>query len=335
MRALVLERYKTTPVLRDWPEPQPGPSELVVEVHAASVNPVDNKIRDGGIKVLANYRTPFVMGNDCSGVVLRVGPGVTRFQVGDAVYARIQKDRIGTFAEQALLTEAAVARKPANLSHVEAASIPLVGLTTVQALVDRAQLTAGQSVLIHAGSGGLGTFAIQYAKQLGARVATTCSPRNEKLVRELGATDVVDYRTQRFEEVLHDLDVVLDTQGGDITVRSFRALKPGGVVVSVNGVPDAKFARGYGLNPVLVAAMAFMSRKVTRAAKQRGARYEWLFMQESGPQLEQIAKRLQDGVTLKPVIDRVFPFDQVLEALAYNEAGRATGKVVVNLKPTG
>ena len=334
MRALVLERYKTTPVLREWPEPQPGPGELVVEVHAASVNPVDNKIRDGGIKILANYQTPFVMGNDCSGVVLRVGPGVTRFRVGDAVYARIQKDRIGTFTEQALLTEAAVALKPAKLSHVEAASIPLVGLTTVQALVDRAQLKPGQSVLIHAGSGGLGTFAIQYAKQLGARVATTCSARNEVLVRELGATEVVDYRTQRFEEVLHDLDVVLDTQGGDTTVRSFQALRPGGVVVSVNGIPDAKFARGYGLNPVLVAAMAFMSRKVTRAAKRRGARYEWLFMQENGAQLEQIAQLLEAG-TIKPVIDKVFPFDQVLEALAYTEAGRATGKVVVNLKATG
>jgi alcohol dehydrogenase len=331
MRALVLDRYKTTPQLRDLPSPEPGPGDLLVDIHAASVNPVDTKTRDGGIKILVNYRTPFVLGNDLSGVVAKVGPGVNRFKVGDAVYARLDKDRIGAFAEQVLIRESAAAVKPKNLTHVEAASIPLVGLTTWQALVGLAKLEKGQSVLIHAGSGGLGTFAIQFAHQLGARVATTVSARNEALVRGLGADVVVDYRSTQFEKVVRDVDVVLDTQGGDTLMRSFQVIKPGGMIVSVNGVPDGKFGKTYGLNPFLVAALSLMTWKVTRAAKKSRARFEWLFMRASGEQLSKITTLIEEG-KIRPVIDRVFPLGQALEALAYSETGRATGKVVIQVR---
>lgn len=310
--------------------PLPGSGDLLVQVRAASVNPVDFKIREGKLKRVTPYPLPLTLGCDFSGTVAEVGPGVTRFKPGDEVFARLHKDRLGAFAEYVVAHETAVAFKPPRLSHVEAASIPLAGLTAWQALVDIGKLQPGARVLIHAGSGGVGTFAIQLAKHLGAWVATTVGARNLELVRRLGADQAIDYRAEQFDEVLSDLDFVLDTQGGETLRRSFSTVKRGGCIVGIGGLPDAKFARAFRMNPLLVLALAFLSRKETRLAKERGVRYQYLFMHASGDQLSRIAELLDGGV-IQPVVDRTWPLEQVREALAYVESGRATGKVVLSI----
>jgi len=332
MKAAVIHRYGKNDQIQieEITKPQPLQNELLVSVRAASVNPVDFKIRAGALKQIVPYRLPLVLGNDLSGVVVSVGASVSRFKVGDEVFARLDKDRIGAYAEFALVRETAAAHKPANLSHVEAASIPLVGLTAWQALVDIAKLSPGQSVLIHAGSGGVGTFAIQLAKHLGATVATTVGARNSDLVKALGADQIIDYKSQRFDELVKDVDVVFDTQGGDTLERSFRVVKRGGTVVTVGGVPDAKFAKAWGLNPLLVLALRFLTRRITRAAEQRGAKFEYLFMHADGAELGEIAKLLDAGA-IRPVIDRTFPLASIRDALAYTETGRTVGKVVVTI----
>jgi len=332
VKAWGIRRYKDAIELLELPRPEPGPNDLLVKVRAASVNPVDFKIRDGGVKVLIRYRFPLVLGNDLAGDVEAVGVGVTRFKPGDAIYARLDKDRIGAFAEWALVSESACAPKPAGLDYAQAASLPLVGLTAWQALIEIGQLTHGQAVLIHAGSGGVGTFAIQLARHLGATVATTASAKNHELVRSLGADLAIDYKTTRFEEVVHDQDVVFDTQGGETLLRSFQSVKRGGVVVTVGGVPDGKFARAWGVSLPIIWTLTFMTRKITAAAKQSGARFEYLFMRPSGDQLAEISK-LVDQRTLKPVLDRRFPFDATREAVAYVETGKAVGKVIVDVAP--
>lgn len=333
MKAAFIRRYGGNAVveLGELPAPQAGPGELLVAVHAASVNPVDFKIRDGMLKMIVPFGFPLILGNDLSGVVRAVGAGVTRFRPGDAVFARMDKKRIGAFAELAVVAEADAAAKPANLSHVEAAAVPLAGLTAWQALFEIGGLAAGQKVLIHGGSGGVGTFAIQLARHAGATVATTVGARNAGLARGLGADVVIDYKAQRFEDVVSGYDLVFDTQAGDIRHRSFAVLRRGGVLVSIAGTPDGRLARQWGLNPLLGLLLDFLNRKTLRLAKQNGVRYEYLFMHPSGEQLAQIGRLLADG-SLRPVIDKVFPLDQVREALACSEAGHATGKVVVEVK---
>jgi alcohol dehydrogenase len=332
VRAVFIRRYGGPEVVEigEQAEPPMRPDDLRVQVHAASVNPVDFKIRAGALKVLAPYRFPLVLGNDLSGVVTDVGAQVTRFRPGDAVFARLDKDRIGSFAEIALVRESAAALKPKNLDHLHAASLPLVGLTSWQAMIDLAHLERGHKVLIHAGSGGIGTFAIQLARHLGATTCTTTSARHFELVRQLGAEVVVDYKTQRFEEVCRDCDMVFDTLGGETQERSFTCLRRGGVMVSIAGTPDAKFARARGLNPLVVAVLAWKTRTITRRARQSGTRFEYLFMRPSGEQLSQIAALVEREV-IRPVLDRVFALGEAKEALAYSESGRATGKVVLRI----
>jgi alcohol dehydrogenase len=330
MKAALIHRYGGEVVLEDRPQPQPGDGDLLVRVRAASVNPVDFKIAAGKLKLLRKDKMPLTLGSDLAGEVVAVGAGVRRFAVGDAIYARLDKDRIGSFAEYALVREGAAARRPPNLSWQEAASLPLVGLTSWQALIDVGKLAAGQTVLIHAGSGGIGTFAIQLAKHLGAQVATTASARNHELVKRLGADVVIDYRTTRFEDVLKDCDVVFDTQGGETLERSFKVLRTGGVVVTIGGRPDGKLARELGLNPLVVAMMSLLSRKVTRLARARQAHFQYLFMHPSGEQLERIGELVERGV-IRPIVDRAFPLDEVKQALAYVETGRAVGKVIVSM----
>jgi alcohol dehydrogenase len=332
MKAALIDRYGGNDQVRvgDIAAPTTGPRDVLVQVHAASVNPLDVKTRDGKLKMLLKYRFPLVLGNDLSGVVAEVGAQVTRFRKGDAVYARLDKERIGAFAELALVRESAAALKPTNVTHEEAASLPLVALTAWQALVEIGKLRAGQRVLIHAGSGGVGTVAIQLAHHLGATVFTTVGQRNVELVKRLGADVPIDYRSTRFEDVASDCDVVLDSAGGDTLVRSFECVKPGGVVVSIGNTPSATFARSWGLNPIIVLAVGVMSRKATAAARRHQARYEYLFMRADGEQLTEIARLVESGV-IKPLVDKVFPLEQVRDALAYSESGRATGKVVIKV----
>ncbi|RPH67976.1 MAG: NADP-dependent oxidoreductase [Myxococcaceae bacterium] len=333
MKAVLTERYGANDLvqLREIDPPRIGPKDVLVRVRAASINPLDSKIRDGKVKTLLHYSFPLVLGNDLSGEIVDIGSEVTRFAKGEAVYARLDKERIGSFAELAAVSEGAAAHKPSNLSHVEAASLPLVGLTCWQALLELGGLTRGQKVLIHGGSGGVGTFALQLARHVGATVYTTASARNHELVTRLGADVAIDYRQQSFEDVAKDCDVVFDTQGGETLLRSFSCVRPGGLVVSVGGVPDAKFARSWGLNPLLVLALRLMTRKVTAAAKKREAHFEYLFMRADGEQLAQITALVEQGV-IKPVVDRTYPLAQAKDALAYSESGRVTGKVVLDVQ---
>lgn len=331
MKTFVIERYGDKAVVRagEMPDPQVGADDVLVRIHAAGINPLDLKIRDGAFKTILPYRLPLILGNDLAGVVAQVGSAVTRFAVGDEVYARPDKDRIGTFAELIAVHQDDVAIKPATLTMTEAASLPLVALTAWQALVERAHVQPGQKVLIHAGAGGLGTIAVQLAKQLGAHVATTASTANVDLVKELGADVVVDYKKQGFETVLDGYDVVLDSLGGETLEKSLRVLKPGGTVVSVAGPPDAAFARELGTNPILRLVMSALSFRTRRRAKRLGVTYSFLFMKASGDQLRHLTPLIEAG-KIRPVVDRVFPFDQTREALDYVEKGRAkAGKVVV------
>src|SRR4051794_27792277 len=283
MRAFILERYgrKHGAHIADVPEPQLRDDDVLIQVHAASLNVLDSKIRDGEFKLILPYRLPLILGNDVAGVIVRVGPRVQRFKVGDEVYARPDKDRIGTFAELIAVKEADVAIKPKTLTMEEAASIPLVGLTAWQALIENAQLRKGQKVLIHAGSGGVGTFAIQLAKHLGAFVATTTSTANVDWVGDLGADRVIDYRREDFEQALRDIDVVVDPLGGENLEKSLRVLRPGGLAIGIGGPPDPEFATQLG-RPLLRPVLAVLSRKVRRAARKNGVRYSFLFMRANG-----------------------------------------------------
>ncbi len=330
MKALAVRRYKGPMELMDLPKPQPGPGDLLVRVRAASINPVDFKIRDGALKLVRKYPFPLILGNDLAGDVEAVGPGVTKFKAGDAIYARLETDRIGAIAEYALVREINAAYKPERLDYVQSASVPLVGLTAWQALIDLAALQAGQKVLIHAGSGGVGTFAIQLAKHLGAQVATTASARNHALVKSLGADVAIDYRTAKFEEVAQEQDVVFDTQGGETLLRSFQSVRRGGVVASIGGNPGGKFAREWGMPLPIVWLLTFLNRKIDALCRAKGVRYEYLLMRPSGEQLDKITA-LVDKEIIKPIVDKTFSLDTAADAVNYVESGRAVGKVVVRV----
>jgi len=313
MKAFVVERYRKDGLrATEVPEPQLGDSDVLVRVHAAGVNPLDSKIRNGEFKLILPYRPPFTLGHDVAGVVSRVGPAVRRFKAGDEVYARPRDNRIGTFAELIAIDQDDATLKPASLSMPEAAAVPLVALTAWQALVERANVTAGQKVLIHAGSGGVGTMAIQLAKHLGATVATTTSTANVDWVKGLGA------------------DVVLDPLGGQTLAKSLTVLKPGGLAIGISGPPDPAFAKQIGASSLLRMAMTLLSRRIRRQAKRRGVRYSFLFMRADGTQLRELTTLIEAG-HLHPVVDRAFPFDATLDAIAYVDQGRAKGKVVVTL----
>jgi NADPH:quinone reductase-like Zn-dependent oxidoreductase len=313
------------------PDPALREDDVWVQVHAAGVNRLDSKIRNGEFKLILRYRLPLILGHDLAGVVVRVGSRVRRFKPGDEVYARLPDGRIGAFAEFSAIKEDDVAIKPKALTMEEAASIPLVGLTAWQALIERAGLKQGQKVLIHAGSGGVGTFATQLAKHVGATVATTTSTANVDLVRNLGADIVIDYKTEDFAHILRDYDVVLHSLDKVTLEKSLRVLKPGGQLISISGPPDAAFARSIGASWALRMIMGALSYGITAKAKRRQAHYSFLFMRANGVQLTEITF-LIDGGIIRPVVDRVFPFASTKEAMAYVEAGRAKGKVVVSLR---
>jgi NADPH:quinone reductase-like Zn-dependent oxidoreductase len=331
MKAFVVERYgKDGLRAADVPEPEVGDGDVLVKVSAAAINPLDTMVRNGEFKRLLRYQTPFVLGHDVAGVVSRVGSAVRDLQAGDEVYARPRDLRIGTFAEYIGIDQDDVAPKPASLTLHEAAAVPLVALAAWQALVDRAHVKPGQKVLVHAGSGGLGSTVIQLAKHLGATVATTARNENAELVRSLGADIVVDYTKEDFATVLSGYDVVLDSRGGENLQRSLTILKPGGQAIGVSGPPDPAFAKQLGAPRFIGVLMGLLSRKVRKQARRLGVSYSFLFMQANGGQLRELAS-LYDAGHLRPLIDKTFPFDRTLEALAYAEHGRANGKVIITL----
>ena len=333
MKAFIVNRYgkKEKLQLTEIAEPVVKETDILVQVYAAGVNLLDAKLRNGEFKMILPYKTPFILGHDVAGVVTKAGSGVSKFKVGDEVYARPADHRIGTFAELIAMNEKDVALKPKNLSMVEAASVPLVGLTAWQALVEKAKLKKGQKVFIQAGSGGVGTFAIQLAKHLGATVATTTSTANIDLVKGLGADITIDYKKEDFETILKDYDVVLNSQDAKTLEKSLKVLKTGGKVISISGPPDPDFGRTINAGWFLKIMLKFLSAGIRKKAKRLGVSFSFLFMRAQGEQLSEITKLIEAGV-IKPVMDKLFPFEQTNEAMSYAETGRAKGKVVVKLR---
>ena len=328
MRAFVVSQYKRPVRQAEVAEPVAGSHDVLVQVRAAGLNLLDEKIRAGEFRRILPYKLPQILGNDVAGTVIGIGAKVRGFAVGDEVYARPGKDRIGTFAERIAIAEADLARKPESVGFEEAASLPLVGLTAWQALVERGNLQPGQRVLIHAGAGGVGSIAIQLAKHLGATVATTVSASNADFARELGADVVIDYRSQDFEQLLDGYDLVLDSLGGKNLEKSLRVLRPGGKAIGIAGPPDPAFARELGANPVIRLATKALSSRIRRQARRLGVDYEFLFMRASGEQLREITA-LVDGGVLRPVVGRVFDFDQTVEAMQSLGQGGIRGKAVI------
>jgi NADPH:quinone reductase-like Zn-dependent oxidoreductase len=333
VKAAVITRYggQEAIAIQDVPQPRIEPNEVLVEVHAAGLNPFDIKTRSGKVTVIQPCHFPQPFGLEFAGKVARIGSKVTRFKQGDGVYGILTGNRIGAIAEYCKIPEADLCLKPPRLGFEACAGIPLVGLTVYQALLGVAKVRAGQKVFIAAGSGGIGTFAIQFAKALGAEVATTTSSGNVEWVTKLGADHVIDYKKQNFEEVLKDYDVVLDSVGGTSIVRGFEILKPEGHLISLADKPDAKFAKSNGFNPALQFVFWMLSRDVTSLAQKKGVHYTFLFVRPSGAQLSEIGK-LIESERIRPVIDSTFPFDQIREAQAHLELGRSKGKVIVKVK---
>ena len=333
MKALVLTRYggPEATELRDVPAPTPGPDDILVRVHAAGLNPVDFKIRDGMLKVVQGFKMPVVMGNEFAGVVEACGTNVTGFSPGDRIFARVPKERMGAFAELAVVPADHAALLPASLDFTTAAGVPLAGLTALQALRDELHLKPGSRVFIPGGAGGVGTFAIQLAKWLGAEVTTTASPRGRDLVERLGADRVIDYTAQDFANEVRDMDGAFDLIGGDTLAKCFAVVKPGATVVSVAGLPEPLTAtKDLGRGALLAALFWFASFGIRAKARKHGAIYRYLFMHPSGAELAELAALIEQK-RLEPVIDRVFPFAAIADAIAYLESGRAKGKIVVRM----
>lgn len=333
MKAFIIDKYKSKDGGRigQIAVPELKADEVLVEVHAAGINLLDSKIRKGEFKLILPYKTPFVLGHDVAGVITKVGTAVKQFKVGDEVYARPADHRIGTFAEFIAINEADLAIKPNKLSMVEAASIPVVGLTAWQALIEKGKVKKGDKVFIQAGSGGVGTFAIQLAKYLGATVATTTSAANIGLVKSLGADVIIDYKKNDFEEVLRDYDLVLNSQDQKTLEKSLRVLKPGGKIISISGPPDSDFAEEIGASWFLKLIIRLLSSGIRKKAKRLKVYFSFLFMKANRNQLKEITSLINSG-NIIPVIDKVFSFESINEAIAYVESGRAKGKVVVKMK---
>lgn len=333
MKAYTISKYSKDASLQllELAMPEVKENEVLVEIHAASVNQLDGKVKSGEFKLMLPYKFPLILGHDVAGVVTKIGSKVTKFKVGDEIYARPRDLHIGAFAEYIAIHENDVAPKPKNLTMEEAASIPLVALTAWQAFYDKAKLQKGQKVFIQAGSGGVGTIAIQLAKHLGATVATTASAANIEMVKNLGADIVIDYKKDDFETILKDYDMVLNSQDTQTLEKSLRILKPDGKLISISGPPDMAYAKANGLSWFMKMAIYFLSYKVSRLAKKRQVDYAFLFMNANGQQLADISTLIEAG-KIVPVIDKVFAFEQTNDALNYVMSGRAKGKVVIKVR---
>ncbi|MEZ6187541.1 MAG: NADP-dependent oxidoreductase [Planctomycetota bacterium] len=326
MRAACIRAYGGPEELRveELPEPRPGPRDVLIEVHATSVNPVDCKIRAGAMRGILRKAFPLTLGLDVSGVVREVGKRCQRLKPGDAVYASPHHSQIGTYAELAVVEEAHVGLKPPSLSHTQAAGIPLAGLTAWDCLTP---LRAGQRALILAGSGGVGTLAIQLAKERGAHVITTCSARNADLVRTLGADEVIDYREQDFADVLEGVDLVLDALGDWSHAK--RPLRRGGHLRTiVSGLPEATERYGPYLGPLTVGVNTL---GLLLGSRLCGVRAASVLRRASAANLDELSRRVEAGA-LRPIVDRVLPLDEVVAAHEYSESGRARGKIVLALR---
>jgi len=308
MKAVRIHKFGGPEVLKyeDIPRPEPGSGEVLIRVHAAGVNPVDWKIREGHLKQMMNFSLPLIPGWDVSGVVESAGAGVTRLKKGDEVYSRPDLARNGSYAQYIVVRESEVALKPKSLDHVHAAAIPLAALTAWQALFDAAKLAAGQTVLIHAAAGGVGSFAVQLAKLKGARVIGTASKRNHDFLMELGADETVDYTSTRFEDAVRNVDVVLDTISGETQQRSWKVLKKGGFLVSILQPPSPEEAAAHGV------------------------RCAHTFVQPNVSQLAELAALIDTG-KLKTIVETVLPLAEAAQAQELNKGGHTRGKIVLRV----
>lgn len=332
MKAMAVDKYGNNPVhMEDIPVPEIGPEDVLVRVKAASVNPIDFKTRNGDMKVLVKHKFPLVLGSDFAGVIEKVGKDVTDYKEGDKVYGRPSKGKMGTFAQYFAIDQHEIAPMPTNLNFVEAASIPLVGLTAYQALHEVMDLKKGDKLLVQAGSGGVGTFAIQLAKVMELYVATTVSDKGEALVKELGADEIINYKKQNFWDVLSGYDGVFNLIPGKDLDEAFTILKRGGTIASLVGPPTNQFADEVHLNPIKRLGVWYMSRNVRKLMKKYDVYYEFFLMHPSEAQLRVIGNLIEEH-KIKPVIDKVFPFHETQQALEYSEKGHVKGKVVVKVE---
>ena len=334
MKSLMMTKYGDIGTSLEEQEvsiPTVGANQILIKTHSASFNPIDYKILRGDFKAVGKIQFPKGIGRDVSGIVEKVGKNVKNFKAGDKVYSRIDEALVGTMAEYVISNDNDVALIPSNLSFDESASIPLAGLTSYQALVDVAKLSSGENILIHAGSGGVGTIAIQLAKHLGANVTTTTSTKNVKLVKDLGADKVIDYTKHSYLDEGTKFDVVFNTLGGKHTLNSFKVLKDGGRVVSISGDLDSVTTKQLGLNKVVRLLLSLKAKKITKAASKMGAMYRFLLMSPNGAQLKELSKLYESG-SIKPVIDKTYNFDDSIQALDYLSKGRARGKVIVKIR---
>ncbi|NQX82329.1 MAG: NADP-dependent oxidoreductase [Flavobacteriaceae bacterium] len=333
MKALQIMGYgdvKDNLAFNEIEKPTIKENQVLIEIYASSVNPIDYKIIEGLMKQLDKLTFPAPIGFDVTGVIVEKGKNVTNLNIGDEVYSRVPSDAPGTFAEYIAVDNGVVSLKPSNLSFEEAASLPLVGLTTIQCF-DKVNLKSGDKVLIHAGSGGIGSFAIQYAKSKGAYVYTTTSTKNIAWVKELGADRVIDYKTENYLDIVKDIDTVYDTLGGNYTIEAFQVIKKGGKVVSIAGVVDKETARELGLNRLIRFLLGLKRKKITNQIKKKSAYYKMILMSPNGQQLHTI-KEMVEAESIKPIIDKVFDFPESIDALLYQKSGRAKGKIIIKIK---
>ena len=331
MKSLMITKYgelSTSLEIQEVPIHSIAPNQILIKTHASSFNPLDYKIVRGDFKAMRKIQFPKGIGRDVSGVIEQVGEKVEKFKAGEKVCSRIDESLVGTMADYVISNADDVSLVPSNLKHEEIAGIPLVGLTSYQALVDVAKLLPGENILIHAGAGGVGSIAIQLAKHLRAKVTTTTSTKNIGLVQKLGADNIIDYTKQSYLEEGPKFDVVFDTLGGKYTLDSFKVLKKGGRVVSIAGDVDSITTKQLGLNRIIRFLLRLKAKKVTNAASKIGAKYRFLLMSPNGDQLKKLVELYESG-SIKPVIDKTYKFDESIQALEYLSKGRAKGKVVV------
>jgi NADPH:quinone reductase-like Zn-dependent oxidoreductase len=303
--------------------PSINANDILLETKAAALNPIDYKLVSGGLKEMVPLDLPEAIGYDVSGVIVEKGTEVSNFEIGDAVYARVPQNQMGTLAEYVAIHSSVISKKPANISFEEAAGLPLIGLTAIQAL-ERVGLKADDRILIHAGSGGVGSFAIQYAKAKGAYIYTTTSTKNVDWVKALGADRVIDYKKEDYKSIVSDLDIVLDTLGGDYTLEALHIIKDGGKVTSIASIPDEETADMMGMKGYK------LPEKFSSIIDKKSATYKLTWMQPNGKQLDTISEMVRNG-KIKPIVDTIYSFKDSIEAYSYLATGRAKGKVIISM----
>ncbi|RKS56063.1 NADPH:quinone reductase-like Zn-dependent oxidoreductase [Gillisia mitskevichiae] len=326
MKALQITKYgeiKESLAIQEIDKPTFSEKDILIAVKAASINPIDYKLVEGKLNDMVPLKLPATIGYDVSGVVVEKGAKVSNFEIGDEVYARVPQEQMGSVAEFVAVKSELVALKPENITFEQASGLPLTGLTAMQAL-ERVGIKKNDRILIHAGSGGVGSFAIQYAKAKGAIVYTTTSTKNVDWVKALGADRVIDYKTEDYKEVANNLDIVFDTLGNDYTFDAFGIIKEGGRVTSIVGPPDEETAKQMGIKDYK------LPEKLSKLIEEKSAVYKLTWMQPNAEQLNEIKAMVEDGA-IKPIVDLIYSFEDGIDAYEYLAEGKAKGKVIISM----